>query len=151
MSGLLRGCRGGRREARMLRFWKRSRFHARNIGRLTDQAFKTHLTDLDLRLVLFLKAGIFVVKIDPTASVRSSYMKVSRWFWTHTTVSMISSSFIFLTVASQSSVSIGFSPFVNRTIFLVHVFLLPRNRSCVSIATMRASIAVCFFQRVSIL
>ena len=48
---------------------------------------------------------------------------------THTTVRMILRVDIFLTVASQSSTSMGFSPSVRIIIFRVHVFLLPRYTS----------------------
>ena len=54
---------------------------------------------------------------------------------------MISSEDIFLTVASQSSTSIGFSPSVRRMILRVQVFFEPRKLSCVWMPTIRASIA----------
>lgn len=57
-------------------------------------------------------------------------------------VKLMSREFIFLAVASQSSISIGFSPSVRSTILRVHVFLDVRYWCCVSIPTMRASIAI---------
>lgn len=60
---------------------------------------------------------------------------------THITVKLTFVSSIFLTVASQSSISIGLSPSVTMTIFRVHVFLFPRYCAWVSIPTMSASIA----------
>ena len=49
---------------------------------------------------------------------------------------------IFLTVASQSSTSIGFSPSVSITILRVQVVFFSKNWSWASIATISASIAV---------
>lgn len=61
---------------------------------------------------------------------------------TYITVRPTFNVFIFSTVASQSSSSMGFSASVRRTTFLVHVFFFSRCLSCVSTPTMRASTAM---------
>ena len=60
---------------------------------------------------------------------------------TNTIVKDKSRASILLTIASQSSTSIGLPPSVRMTIFLVQDFFFARYLACVSIPTTSASIA----------
>ena len=81
----------------------------------------------DSGLVFLVEGHFFIVEIDPAMfEFSDNEGRYDERRCTYTTVRMILRSVIFLTVASQSSISMGFSPSVRIMTFRVHVFLFPR-------------------------
>jgi hypothetical protein len=110
--------------------------------RQAEDKKKKKRKNLDDGLVRLMNRELVVVKVYSSGkgALVHQQMETERKY-THTTVRKILSESIFFTVASQSSISIGLSPFVTSTILRVHVRLFARYSACVSIPTISASIA----------
>jgi hypothetical protein len=92
---------------------------------------------LDPRLVLLFESKLVVVEV--CSSNICQYDRFRKMEFTYTTVKDTLRESIFCTIMAQSSASMGFSPSVTSTIFLVHVFLVARYWAWASIPTIKAS------------